>query len=68
MTFKIEVMWQITWQVLILTFTFTFPSKALLYHINNTTGLSGKTLSPSKDIYDLEGVFPRTDIYATQVI
>ena len=48
-----------------LTSTFTFPSKTLFHHIDNTTGLSGKTLSPRKKVYDLEGVFPLTDTYAT---
>ena len=43
-------------------------SKALLYHIINTTGLNKKTLSPPKDVYDLEGIFPLTDMYATQII
>ena len=33
-------------------------SKALLYHINNFTNLSEKTLY---NIYDLESVFPLTD-------
>ena len=45
MTFEIEVTWQVTWQVLILTSIFIFPSKALLHHIDNATGWSGKTLS-----------------------
>ena len=66
--FKIEVMWQVTWRVLILTSTFTFPNKALLYHTDDTTGLSGKTLSLRKNVCDSEGVFPLTNTYATQVI
>ena len=45
-----------------------FPSKALLHHIDNATGLSGKTLLPLKNICDLEGVLSLTDTYATQVI
>ena len=36
------------WEILILTSTFTFSSKALLHHIDNTTGLSGKTSSPPR--------------------
>ena len=56
------------WQVLILTSTFTFPSKALLHHIDDATGLSEKTLLPPKNVYDSEGVFSLTNTYATQII
>ena len=66
--FRIKVIWQVTWQVLILTSTFTFPSKTLLHHINDATGLNKKTLLPPKNVYDLEDIFPLTDMYAIQVI
>ena len=39
------------WQVLILTSTFTFPSKALLHHINDANGLSRKTSSPPERMW-----------------
>ena len=45
-----------------------FLSKTLLYHIDDTTGLSENTSSPLKNLCDSEGVFPLTDTYATQVI
>ena len=66
--FKIKGIWQIKWRVLILTSIFTFPSKTLLHHIDNATGLSKKTLSPPKNVCELEGVFLLIDTYATQVI
>ena len=56
------------WRVLILTSTFTILSKALLYHINDATGLSRKDVVATMNVYDLEGVFPLTDTYTTQVI
>ena len=65
MTFKIQVTWQVTWRVLILTFIFTFPSKALLHHIDDTTGLRGKDVIVTMNVCDLEGVFPLTDMYVT---
>ena len=43
-------------------------SKALLHYIDNATGLSKKTSSPSKNVYDLEDIFLLIDTYATQVI
>ena len=61
-------MWQVMWQVLILTSTFIFPSKALFYHINDTTSLSGKMLSLPKNVRDSKNIFPLTDMYAIQVI
>ena len=67
-TFRMEVTWQVTWWVLIWTSTFTFPSKALLYHIDNVTNLSKKMLLPRKNVCDSEDVFPLTDIYAIQTI
>ena len=45
-----------------------YLNKALLHHIDNATNLSEKTSLPPKNVYDLEGVFPLTDTYATQVI
>ena len=45
-----------------------FLSKALLHYIDNTIDLSRKTLLSPKNVYDLEGIFSLTDIYATQVI
>ena len=59
---------KVTWRVLVLTFTFTFPSKTLLYHIDNVTSWSGKDVIATINIYDSKGVFPLTDIYTTQVI
>ena len=56
------------WRVLILTFTFTFLSKALLHYIDNATDLSRKMLSPLKNVCNSEAVFPLTDTYVTQVI
>ena len=50
MTFKIEVTWQVTWQVLILTSTFTF-FQVLLHYIDNATGLSRKTLLPPERMW-----------------
>ena len=64
-TFRIEVTWQVRWQVLILTSTFTFSSKTLLHRINDATGLSKKILLASKNICDSEGVFSLIDTYAT---
>ena len=66
--FRIEVMWQVIWQVLILISTFTFPSKALFYYIDEATGESEKTLLLSKNVCDSEDVFSLTDTYVTQVI
>ena len=56
------------WQVLILTSKFTFSSKVLLHHIDDTTGLREKVVVATLNICDLEAVFPLTDIYATQII
>ena len=50
MTFRIEVTWHNIGNVTTLDinfyfiYLFTFSSKALLYHIDNATGLNGKTL------------------------
>ena len=39
-----------------------------LHHLDGATGLSGKTLYITLNVCDLEGLFPLTDTYATQVI
>ena len=64
----IEITWQVTWFVLILTSTFTFLSKALFHHIDDTTNLSEKMLSPLKIICDSKALFPLTNMYAIQII
>ena len=38
------------------------------YHLDGATGLIEKTSYVALNICDLEGVFPLTDMYATQVI
>ena len=59
---------QVTWRVLILTSTFTFLSKTLLYHIDNAIGLGGKNVIAIMNVCDSEGIFLLTNTYATQVI
>ena len=39
-----------------------------LHHLDGAIGLSGKTSYIALNVCDLEGVFPLTDTYTTQVI
>ena len=73
-TFRIEITWHIIGNVTSLDidfhlfYLFTFSSKALFHHIDDATGLNGKALYISQNVYNSEGVFSLVNIYATQFV